>query len=699
MLTFSEPVLGAHAEFCILFVQAHRGTLPPAAADMDADEMDDSVAASEDEVTSSNARVLNDRMMEAIPHACDLCQQVSVAAAAAASAGDAESAEYCLTIVAAELTRMAGKASLQAAALPRKAPAGAAAAPDTEASLKQKSVSVAASESSVPEVQLSQTALESAPQPTVVHSCEVTAAPAAAEAEEAGIAHGDMAVPGPSPSTSHLQNTSAAVPEADRSADASAQHSSAPARAPADSTQSSGGSRLHAAPADMANSAQSSSDPPVTAPQAAALLNATEGSVLAAAPVIAPQAAAARDTTKDAALSAASASASQAAAAAPADRGHIIISGPVTAPQATAAPNGTEAASPVAAPVAASQAAAPAPDRRECTIPTSTGSVMTNGHVIMECERAPAAAPASENGRSETGLVGGVPEALGESTTTAAAPIQVSPSTPAPAEPGQTCTAASLEQQASVPFSEPASAAAASQGREGDAAPAQKQTSPLRPHEQKVAAALLVVLSKELKYGRADMVHIEQVLMTNSPDTAAFIDLMPAKGRLPSLKQLEASLAQKGVSPYLRLALSRLSEQCAAAGCQPLEVFTRSMQCTTHLGAAVSLHSPQVTAKLRRLRESVLAVALEGEGDSSHSGFEAKLTESAGVLALHGLPSTMRTLIPGVVHEVARLLIADGREPPPKGECSAGESTSFIFCLDHMLPGKSAIEARCSVIV
>ena len=221
----------------------------------------------------------------------------------------------------------------------------------------------------------------------------------------------------------------------------------------------------------------------------------------------------------------------------------------------------------------------------------------------------PAAASALEDRQPGAVPADGVHEALGETLTAAPAPTQTPPSTSEPAEPEQACTAASSDEQASPPSSEPASVAAASQSREGDAAPAAEEWRPFRPDEAKAAAALLVVLRRALQAGSEVMSLTKQVLVCNTPATGILLTQMPDEGELPSLKQLE------GIAPtFTKEWLGHLTQECAAAGQQPLAVFTRSAECFTHLRARHSKHTDpgKYAARLERLRAIKASLGAKG---------------------------------------------------------------------------------------
>ena len=97
------------------------------------------------------------------------------------------------------------------------------------------------------------------------------------------------------------------------------------------------------------------------------------------------------------------------------------------------------------------------------------------------------------------------------------------------------------------------------------------------PDQQAVAAALMVVIKRALKDGREAALTAKQTLMNNNPATRPFLKSLPADGLLPTLQHVEQQ-----ASKQLLEGLAKLAKQCKAADCPPLEVFTRSVQCTTH---------------------------------------------------------------------------------------------------------------------
>ena len=127
---------------------------------------------------------------------------------------------------------------------------------------------------------------------------------------------------------------------------------------------------------------------------------------------------------------------------------------------------------------------------------------------------------------------------------------------------------------------------ASSAGNEGSASlaipsgPRRKQagsasSSGFTPAQRAVAVALRVVLQRVVQDGKGAVPGAKRNLCSNNPATCLFLMMLPDDGQFPTMQQVE----QKASGQLLE-DLSKLVKQCEAAGCQPLEVFTRSVQCS-----------------------------------------------------------------------------------------------------------------------
>ena len=99
-----------------------------------------------------------------------------------------------------------------------------------------------------------------------------------------------------------------------------------------------------------------------------------------------------------------------------------------------------------------------------------------------------------------------------------------------------------------------------------------------------MAAALMVVIRRAMKDGRDAAIAAKQSLLSNNPATQPFLMMLPDDGPLPKMKHLEQQASEQ-----LLRSLTTLTNQCDAAHCHALEVFTRSVHCTTHKAAMESL--------------------------------------------------------------------------------------------------------------
>ncbi|CAL5223082.1 g5541 [Coccomyxa viridis] len=119
-------------------------------------------------------------------------------------------------------------------------------------------------------------------------------------------------------------------------------------------------------------------------------------------------------------------------------------------------------------------------------------------------------------------------------------------------------------------------------GQERDKASSRRFTDP----QQAVAAALMVVMKHAMEDGREAALAAKQTLVSNNPSTQPFLAMLPDDGPLPSVQHVEQQASEQ-----LLDSLTKLAKQLDAALSQPLEVFSRSAQCTTHKTAMESLAS------------------------------------------------------------------------------------------------------------
>ena len=127
----------------------------------------------------------------------------------------------------------------------------------------------------------------------------------------------------------------------------------------------------------------------------------------------------------------------------------------------------------------------------------------------------------------------------------------------------------------------PAEESGSSQKQEGSACSGR-----FTPAQQAVVTALMVVIKRAAKDGREATAAAKLTLVSNDVATWPLLKMLPEDGPLPTAKQLE-----QRASDGLLESLSKLASLFAAAKCQPLEVFTRSVECAAHSAAANSVAS------------------------------------------------------------------------------------------------------------
>ena len=682
--------------------QANRGGAPGTAGALEADKTDDIMAAYVGAaLTSSQLQEVLASTTRVVQQVMAVCHQASAAAAALGPPGAAGRTESPLAALAATLAKLASEASQQDAALSHQGPAAAAAAPAEEAVQTGSLAGAPADESGVTEAQQDVAAMSIGLRHAGVTECQPSAVPAAAQARQGGTAGSDVA----EPSTGYLQQAAAAPSDMTCPAGAACHQTLAPASAAANRTQSTGEGKVDTAAEDKADSA-----PILSAASAAAAAASPEEDRLTELPChLAPASAAAAAkpslSSGEDAVRVASADSTR----------NSAESGLQTAVDHTAEAAQNLPASPAAAPQAAAAGDRTSDPARVSAVPAA---VMPDDDLPVETLRTLAAAPATESTQSRAVLA---EEEPGRGLTPIAAATHSLTSTAVPAEPEQAhvaagpdqetpaasareagnsggshaAPAAESDQQAAAASSRPASAAVASHSGSAEATPVREQSYPLHAHELRVAAALLVVLSRALKNGRAALAYTKKVLAINNPFTTLFSEQLPHGGELPSLKWVAESAPVS-----LRHSLGLLAHQCKAAGCQPLEVFTRSAQCHTHHASLVDFESKQFAAKLQRLQAIKTCTAAREAAESEHEAHCncCHLAETLKLLAQHGVSNMSRNLMFVVLHEAMLLLRADKTPEEELTEIVAGSATSFVTCIDHMLPGKGWQDALQTVV-
>ena len=143
-------------------------------------------------------------------------------------------------------------------------------------------------------------------------------------------------------------------------------------------------------------------------------------------------------------------------------------------------------------------------------------------------------------------------------------------------------------------------AAAASGGRPGETQAASGK--PLTQQQHAVLAALMVVMKRAMLEGDSGLAR--ERLFCNNWYIVVVLQFLSSEGELPSMKDIERMLTIAD-----REMLNIIARQCSAAGFQPLQVFTKSVQCGVMAaydeahkrGEAAVLARHQQVAELDRL--------------------------------------------------------------------------------------------------
>ena len=170
----------------------------------------------------------------------------------------------------------------------------------------------------------------------------------------------------------------------------------------------------------------------------------------------------------------------------------------------------------------------------------------------------------------------------------------------APAEPTQAGQEQQQQQAASLTEHEGAAEVVELDQKREASAGGRKFTA----EQQAVAAALMVVLKRAMKGGKEAAIAAKQVLVSNNVTTRHLLAMLPDEGQLPTMQQV-----QQEASAELLESLTKLARLCEAARCQPLEVFTRSVHCTTHSAALESIKAKGRVYEQQRMQRSKATMA------------------------------------------------------------------------------------------
>ena len=191
---------------------------------------------------------------------------------------------------------------------------------------------------------------------------------------------------------------------------------------------------------------------------------------------------------------------------------------------------------------------------------------------------------------------------------------------------------------------------------------------PLTPQQHAVLAALLVVIKRALLEGHEAFEIAKMRLLNNNWLTLVILQFICDGKELPSIKDIEQMLRRAD-----QRMLDTLAMQCATAGFQPLQVFTRSAQCGVKTACRAGHNRVparhQQVAELDRLFKEFSFPATWGK-------------DNVDLMVQQGVHESMATLIMLLLLLLTELCKRCFR-PSDDWQTGAGEYAA----LDHLFPG------------
>ena len=191
---------------------------------------------------------------------------------------------------------------------------------------------------------------------------------------------------------------------------------------------------------------------------------------------------------------------------------------------------------------------------------------------------------------------------------------------------------------------------------------------PLTAQQHAVVAALMVVMKRAMLEGHEAVSAAKMRLLNNDWHTLVILQFIDDGEELPSIKDIEQRLRRSDQTMVDMLAL-----QCTAAGFQPLQVFTRSVQCGAK--AACRAAHNRVPAGHQQVAEL--------DGVFEKYSFPATWgKDNVDPMVQQGVHESMATLIMLLLLLLTELCKRCFR-PSDDWQTGAGEYAA----LDHLFPG------------
>ena len=195
---------------------------------------------------------------------------------------------------------------------------------------------------------------------------------------------------------------------------------------------------------------------------------------------------------------------------------------------------------------------------------------------------------------------------------------------------------------------------------------------PLTPQQHAVVAALFRVMKRAMLLGHEAFRTARERLWHNNSHTLVVLRFINDDKELPDIRDIEHVLRRDDQD-----LLDLLARNCTAAGFQPLQVFTRSMQCKVMAActAAFSMSGTELPARHQQVAELDRVFA-------EHSFTATWVRTTVNLLARQGILELYAELIMFVL----LLLVELCRWSFRPSDLQRGEGLGYA-ALDHLLPG------------
>ena len=221
-------------------------------------------------------------------------------------------------------------------------------------------------------------------------------------------------------------------------------------------------------------------------------------------------------------------------------------------------------------------------------------------------------------------------------------------------------------------------AATASGGRAGSSQAVSSK--PLTAQQHAVVAAVMVVLKRATLEGHVASITARARLFSNNKHTLVVLQFIRDDKELPSMKYIEQRLQRDDLD-----LLDLLARQCSAAGFQPLQVFTTSVQCGVvtewkanyTMGEALALARHTQVAELHR-------VFVE------HGLAPTWIRATVNLLVRQGVLARMAELVMVMMLLLAELCKRCFRADPRQ------DGAAGYAALEHLFPGTANFHRPCT---